>query len=109
MSLLRYSSVDQRGYSQMKDMMNLYSNLVERCFNSCTTDFSSKALSGKEEDCTKHCADKFLAMSNRVGLRFSERMSLSLAKRDDELMSLEENADMMAKASHFLFSLPPID
>ena len=33
---------------QMKDFMNLYTNLVERCFNTCCNDFTSKALSSKE-------------------------------------------------------------
>ena len=33
---------------QMQDFMRMYSNLVERCFNSCCNDFTSKALSSKE-------------------------------------------------------------
>lgn len=28
--------------------MKLYSGLVERCFNSCVSDFTSKVLTGKE-------------------------------------------------------------
>ncbi|GAA5972926.1 hypothetical protein JCM8115_003171 [Rhodotorula mucilaginosa] len=66
---------------QMKDFMSLYSNLVERCFLSCCQDFTSKALSSKEESCVMNCADKFLKHSERVGLRFSE-----------------QNAEMMARA-----------
>ncbi|GAA5884920.1 hypothetical protein JCM3774_004578 [Rhodotorula dairenensis] len=66
---------------QMKDFMSLYSNLVERCFLSCCQDFTSKALSSKEEACVMNCADKFLKHSERVGLRFSE-----------------QNAEMMARA-----------
>ncbi|GAA5957860.1 hypothetical protein JCM5350_000538 [Sporobolomyces pararoseus] len=66
---------------QMKDFMALYQNLVERCFNNCCNDFTSKALSSKEEFCVNTCADKFLKHSERVGLRFSEA-----------------NAEMMAKA-----------
>ncbi|GAA5937854.1 protein transporter TIM9 [Sporobolomyces koalae] len=66
---------------QMKDFMALYQNLVERCFNNCCNDFTSKALSSKEEYCVNTCADKFLKHSERVGLRFSEA-----------------NAEMMAKA-----------
>ena len=34
---------------QMKDFMNMYTNLVQRCFNDCVSDFSSKTLLGKEE------------------------------------------------------------
>ena len=84
----------------MKDMMGLYSNLVERCFNSCTSDFTSKALSSKEEDCVKNCADKFLNLSNRVGLRFSERESQALTLVSVTYLrglGLTENAEMMAK------------
>lgn len=33
---------------QMKDFMRLYTGLVERCFDSCCNDFTSKALSSKE-------------------------------------------------------------
>lgn len=32
----------------MKDFMNMYTSLVERCFTSCCNDFTSKALSSKE-------------------------------------------------------------
>lgn len=34
--------------SQMQDFMRLYSGLVEKCFNACAQDFTSKALSGNE-------------------------------------------------------------
>ncbi|WFD31858.1 protein transporter tim9 [Malassezia sp. CBS 17886] len=47
---------------QMKDFMRLYTSLVERCFDSCANDFTSKALTGKE----------FLKHSERVGARFGE-------------------------------------
>ena len=33
---------------QMQDFMRMYSSLVERCFNACCNDFTSKALSSKE-------------------------------------------------------------
>lgn len=33
---------------QMQDFMRLYSSLVEKCFNACTQDFTSKALSTHE-------------------------------------------------------------
>ena len=35
-------------HSQMQDFMRLYSGLVERCFNTCVNDFTSKALTGNE-------------------------------------------------------------
>ncbi|KIY54054.1 mitochondrial import inner membrane translocase subunit TIM9, partial [Cryptococcus deuterogattii 99/473] len=33
---------------QMQDFMRLYSGLVERCFNACAQDFTSKALTTNE-------------------------------------------------------------
>jgi hypothetical protein len=32
----------------MQDFLKLYATLVEKCFNSCCNDFTSKALSSKE-------------------------------------------------------------
>lgn len=32
----------------MKDFMKLYSNLVQRCFDDCANDFTTKSLTGKE-------------------------------------------------------------
>ncbi|KAG6836688.1 protein transporter tim9, partial [Arthromyces matolae] len=57
---------------QMQDFLKMYSNLVEKCFNSCCNDFTSKALSTKETDCIGHCAEKFIKHSERVGARFAE-------------------------------------
>jgi mitochondrial import inner membrane translocase subunit TIM9 len=51
----------------------LYSNLVQRCFNDCVTDFTSKSLAGKEEGCVLRCVDKFLKSSERLSERFQEQ------------------------------------
>ncbi|KAK3673384.1 protein transporter tim9 [Recurvomyces mirabilis] len=58
---------------QMKDFMNMYSNLVQRCFNDCVNDFTSKSLLTKEEGCVMRCVDKFLKSSERLGERFQEQ------------------------------------
>ncbi|KAF1821189.1 putative mitochondrial intermembrane space translocase subunit Tim9 [Dissoconium aciculare CBS 342.82] len=58
---------------QVKDFMNLYSNLVQRCFNDCVTDFTSKSLMSKEEGCVLRCVDKFMKASERLGERFQEQ------------------------------------
>lgn len=36
----------------MKDFLRLYSNLVQRCFDDCANDFTTKAITGKE---VKYC------------------------------------------------------
>ncbi|CAG8585821.1 10464_t:CDS:2 [Diversispora eburnea] len=51
----------------MRDFMKFYTNLVERCFNDCINDFTSKALSSKEETCIFRCTDKFLKHNERGG------------------------------------------
>ncbi|KAJ3089759.1 protein transporter tim9 [Quaeritorhiza haematococci] len=61
---------------QMKDFLRLYSNLVDRCFADCVHDFTSKALSGKEDACINKCTDKFIKHSERVGQRFGEQNAL---------------------------------
>ncbi|KAF8158354.1 Tim10/DDP family zinc finger protein [Crassisporium funariophilum] len=58
---------------QMQDFLKMYSNLVEKCFNTCCNDFTSKALSTKEESCIMNCTEKFIKHSERVGARFAEQ------------------------------------
>jgi len=58
---------------QMQDFTRLFSGLVERCFNTCCNDFTSKALGSKEEQCVLNCTEKFLKYSERVGARFQEQ------------------------------------
>lgn len=57
---------------QLKDFMALYTGVVNRCFDSCCNDFSSKALSSKENTCVNNCVHKFLKHSERVGARFGD-------------------------------------
>ncbi|EPQ27725.1 uncharacterized protein PFL1_04862 [Pseudozyma flocculosa PF-1] len=78
MDFSNFSSSEQQAMhrvieqKQMKDFMRLYTGLVERCFESCCNDFTSKALSTKEETCVTNCTLKFLKHSERVGARFTE-------------------------------------
>ncbi|KAK7514281.1 Tim10/DDP family zinc finger protein [Phyllosticta citricarpa] len=58
---------------QMKEFMNMYSNLVQRCFDDCINDFSSKSLGSREESCIARCVDKNLKGTERLGNRFQEQ------------------------------------
>ncbi|KAF4308136.1 protein transporter tim9 [Botryosphaeria dothidea] len=58
---------------QMKEFMTMYSNLVQRCFDDCITDFSTKSLGSREEGCVMRCVDKILKGSERLGNRFQEQ------------------------------------
>ncbi|KAL0637971.1 protein transporter tim9 [Maublancomyces gigas] len=72
------SSSEQREFQnvierrQMKDFMQMYSKLVQRCFDDCINDFTSKAVSTKEDTCISRCVDKFIKASERTGQRFAE-------------------------------------
>lgn len=50
-----------------------YSNLVQRCFDDCVNDFTTKTLHNKEEGCVMRCVDKFMKSTERLGQRFQEQ------------------------------------
>jgi import inner membrane translocase subunit TIM9 len=45
---------------------------VDNCFNSCVDDFTSKALSGRENGCISRCVLKSMAGQQRLSERFAE-------------------------------------
>ncbi|KAI9717633.1 MAG: protein transporter tim9 [Candelaria pacifica] len=53
--------------------MTLYSKLVQRCFDDCVSDFTTKTLPSKEEGCVMRCVDKFQKASERISQRFQEQ------------------------------------
>mmetsp|Transcript_7923 Transcript_7923/g.15421 ORF Transcript_7923/g.15421 Transcript_7923/m.15421 type:complete len:89 (-) Transcript_7923:137-403(-) len=58
---------------QIQDTMNTYNGLVERCFGDCIVHFRAKDLDSTEKGCVERCVQKFMAYSQRVGLRFQEK------------------------------------
>ncbi|EER15611.1 conserved hypothetical protein [Perkinsus marinus ATCC 50983] len=56
----------------MRDSMNTYNNMVNRCFATCIRSFQEKKVNAEEMDCTKRCVTKFVGYSQRVALRFAE-------------------------------------
>eukprot|EP00735_Rhodelphis_limneticus_P010884 TRINITY_DN3808_c0_g1::TRINITY_DN3808_c0_g1_i1::g.21439::m.21439 TRINITY_DN3808_c0_g1::TRINITY_DN3808_c0_g1_i1::g.21439 ORF type:complete len:101 (+),score=14.83,sp/Q9XGX7/TIM9_ORYSJ/50.00/7e-21,zf-Tim10_DDP/PF02953.10/4.7e-18,PTA_PTB/PF01515.14/0.038 TRINITY_DN3808_c0_g1_i1:42-305(+) len=58
---------------QVADMMRLYNDLVARCFRPCVENFRSSHLDSEEEACLEKCAQKFLKLSGRAGMRFAEQ------------------------------------
>ncbi|PHH62688.1 hypothetical protein CDD81_6757 [Ophiocordyceps australis] len=57
---------------QVKEFMGAFSGLVEHCFTSCVDDFTSKALSSRENGCMQRCVQKWMATQQRVSERFQE-------------------------------------
>ncbi|KAK6513338.1 protein transporter tim9 [Arthrobotrys megalospora] len=66
-----FQSVVER--RQMREFMQMYSNLVQRCFDDCVNDFTSKTMTTKEEGCISKCVEKWLKGSERMGQRFAEQ------------------------------------
>jgi mitochondrial import inner membrane translocase subunit TIM9 len=46
---------------------------VQRCFDDCVNDFTSKTLQQREEGCVMRCVDKFMKSTERLGQRFQEQ------------------------------------
>lgn len=57
---------------QVKEFMGAFGGLVEHCFTSCVDDFTSKALSSRENGCINRCVMKWMATQQRVSDRFQE-------------------------------------
>jgi len=51
------------------DFMGMYSKLVDKCFNDCVDDFSSKSISSREEGCVMRCWDKNMKGQERIQQR----------------------------------------
>lgn len=49
-----------------------FGGLVDHCFDSCVDDFTSKALSTRENGCINRCVQKWMATQQRVSDRFQE-------------------------------------
>ena len=63
----------------------MYNNLTERCFETCVYSFRSKALEKKETACVQNCAERFVKMAQRVGLRFAEHQAMQQKRAADAL------------------------
>lgn len=44
----------------------MYSRLVDKCFNDCVDDFTSKSVSSREEGCIHRCWDKNMKSQERI-------------------------------------------
>mmetsp|Transcript_5002 Transcript_5002/g.6468 ORF Transcript_5002/g.6468 Transcript_5002/m.6468 type:complete len:98 (+) Transcript_5002:47-340(+) len=69
---------------QVKDSLNLYMQLVERCFDGCVHNFRTKHLDHKETSCLENCSERYIKASNRAALRFQEHQALQM-KRAQEM------------------------
>ncbi|KAJ9053189.1 protein transporter tim9 [Entomophthora muscae] len=61
---------------QEEENMSTYMALAKKCFGDCTSDFTTKKVTEKEEKCLGRCVKKFLLVSERITKRFQEHNAL---------------------------------
>ena len=69
---------------QMKDMLRLYNEMAEMCFNKCVDSFRSKDLTGKEEECVDRCVGKYMKNMTRCGMRFAEEQFIQRQQQQQQ-------------------------
>lgn len=71
---VRRASFESKYWASTTDMgWQMYSNLVQQCFDHCVNGFESKSLTSREESCVMRCVDKHMKGSQRLGDRFQEQ------------------------------------
>ncbi|KAG5877597.1 hypothetical protein JTB14_027601 [Gonioctena quinquepunctata] len=70
-------NIDADQIKTFKDFLISYNKLTELCFTDCISDFTSRAIKGKEEKCALNCLEKFLKVNQRISQRFQEFQMLA--------------------------------
>jgi import inner membrane translocase subunit TIM9 len=58
---------------------------VFRCFDVCVTGFRSKTLAKHEISCVENCADRYIKMTQRVGLRVAEHQAMQQKRAEEAI------------------------
>jgi import inner membrane translocase subunit TIM9 len=67
--------ISSHSSSKTNTFQQMFSGLVDRCFDACVDDFTTKSLIPKETGCVSRCVQKFMAGSSRIGERFAEQQA----------------------------------
>jgi len=60
------------GMELIQVSFQMYSRMVDKCFDDCINDFTSKSMSSREEGCVMRCWDKNMKAQERIQTRFAE-------------------------------------
>ena len=69
------------GLSQFKDILTMYNQMSELCFNRCVINLNSRQLSEEEAACTDACAEKAMKFNNRLMKVFVVEQPLATERR----------------------------
>lgn len=59
---------------QFREFLQSYNKITEICFADCVNDFTSRKVSGKENECSTNCLQKYLKATTRISQRFQEHL-----------------------------------
>jgi len=82
MDFNKLSNRDKREFEQwaqmhqVKQVIQMYTNLSSQCFSDCVNDFSSGNLSSKESTCVNNCVSKFMKANARLSQTFAEQSEM---------------------------------
>ncbi|XP_062502949.1 mitochondrial import inner membrane translocase subunit Tim9-like [Corticium candelabrum] len=68
----------QMEVAQFREFLTTYNRLSESCFMDCVNDFTSRKVTGKEDQCASHCVEKYLKLTQRLSLRIQEHQAQQL-------------------------------
>ena len=85
--------------SQFKDILTLYNNMSELCFNRCVINLNSRQLSSEEMACADVCAEKAMKFNNRLMKTFVVEQPLATERRMKEAERDAEAAMERLKAA----------
>lgn len=57
---------------QFREFLLTYNRIAEMCFADCTSEMKQRTVSEKEDECSRHCLEKYLKVTQRVTERFAE-------------------------------------
>ncbi|WAR00259.1 T10B-like protein [Mya arenaria] len=66
---------EEQNARNMKDFLELYNRLTERCFNQCVVNFNSRSLSEYENSCVEQCAGRYVKYNQRLMTTFVDIQS----------------------------------
>ncbi|KAH3842134.1 uncharacterized protein LOC127877286 [Dreissena polymorpha] len=85
----KISMVEEQNARNMKDFLELYNKLTERCFLQCVVNFNNRSLSDYEYKCAEQCAGRYVKYNQRLMLTFVDKQS---AKQEAMIKEIEKAA-----------------
>ena len=80
--MMRQQQTQMLQEQQLKEVLDLYNDIVRSCFKKCVTKFESVDLDREELKCINLCAKKYIKHNTRAGPQFQENISGLMSGKD---------------------------